>query len=476
MVWDSLKKPPRAALAAVLILVIALLDWRVEANIAFGFLYLAPMFLVGTALPPWAIVTTALICTVLADVFDPFAFTASVGLPQDILVFTALTGAGLYSREVSRSREQEKKHLTSLEREAGARRIAEEQLEFLIESSPAAILMMGSGHVVLRANSAAHRLFGAPGGELIGRNIRSYIPALGRVELSGGAQAYRTEMQCRGLREDGEAFLANVFFSTYDTALGPRLAALVLDSSDELRAREELGMEQLLAASRVLVSAVSHEVRNVCGAIAVIHENLVRGGRLNGNKDFEALGSMVETLNKIASLELKQSAQELQLNGVDLVETLGDLRIVLDPYCNEAGVSVRWDIPAELPRVWADRHRLLQVLLNLTKNSKRALEEAEVKELSISACSHGDTVWIRVADTGPGISSAETLFQPFQQGAEASGLGLYLSRALMRSLRGDLRHDPEAPGCCFIIELSVADSPETASKRTKTNGYETSAG
>jgi two-component system sensor kinase FixL len=477
MVVAYLQRAPRALLAGALILIIAVVDWYVQANIAFGFLYLLPMLLMGTVLPLWGVVSSALICTVLADVFDPFAFTLSIGLPQDVLVFTSLTGTGLYSYEITRNRRQERMHLRTVEREAAARRIIEEQLEFLIENSPAAILIMDSAHVILRANPAAYRLFGASPEQLVGKSIRRYIPALGRVDLSGGSlQNFRTEMQCRGEREEGDLFLANVFFSTYTTGLGPRLAALVLDASDELRAREEQGMEQLLAVSRILVGAVSHEVRNVCGAIAVIHENLVRGGRLNGNKDFEALGSMVETLNKIASLELKQSTQELQLSGIDLVETLGDLRIVLDPYCQEAGVSVNWEIPAELPRVWADRHRLLQVLLNLTKNSKRALEGADVKKLSISACSKGDRVCIRVADTGPGIRSTETLFQPFQQGAEATGLGLYLSRALMRSLRGDLRHDPAAPGCCFLIELALADSVQKTSQWTNQNADEASAG
>ena len=78
---------------------------------------------------------------------------------------------------------------------------------------------------------------------------------------------------------------------------------------------------------RILVGEVSHEVRNVCGAIAVIHENLVRGRLPNRSKDFEALGSMVETLNKTASLKLKQIAPELQPNRYDLVETPGDVRI-----------------------------------------------------------------------------------------------------------------------------------------------------
>jgi PAS domain S-box-containing protein len=470
MFFGYLQKVPRAVLAGVLIVAIAVVDWYIQANIAFGFLYLLPILLVGTVLPLWQILLTALLCTVLADVFDPFVFSLSVGLPQDILVFTSLAGAGLYSYEITRNRRQEQKHLVTVEREAGARRIAEEQLEFLIESSPAAILIMDADHSILRANPAAHRLFAAPAGKLAGNTIRRYIPALGRVDLSKeNFRNFRTEMQCRGGREQGEVFLANVFFSTYDTVLGPRLAALVLDASDELLAREELGMEQLLSASRILVGAVSHEVRNVCGAIAVLHENLIRSGRLNENKDFEALGSMVETLNKIASLELKQSTGEPHLVGIDLVETLGDLRIVLDPYCEEAGISVDWNIPPELPLVWADRHRLLQVLLNLTKNSKRALESAEVKRIEIAAAAEGGRVLLRVTDSGPGITSVERLFQPFQQGAAATGLGLYLSRALMRSLQGDLRHDPTAPGCSFVIEFAIAGAPEMKTVRTEQN-------
>ena len=192
-------------------------------------------------------------------------------------------------------------------------------------------------------------------------------------------------MQCRGVRDNGEVFLANVFFSTYNTAAGPRLAAMVVDASEDLRDREESSLEQLLAGSRILVGAVSHEVRNVCGAIAIMHENLIRSGAVSGNQDFEALGSLVETLNRIASMELTQSSAGPQAGMIDLCEALDDLRIVLEPCCHEADISLHWDIPAGLPPVWADRHRLLQVLLNLTKNSERALRDADVKRIDISA-------------------------------------------------------------------------------------------
>jgi two-component system sensor kinase FixL len=439
--------------AALLITAIALLDWRIDLDISFGFLYLFPILLVGTVLSRWQIVALAVVCTTLSDLFDPFRFTFSVALPQDILVFSALAGTGLFAYELTRSRRR-------IQEEAAARREAERQLEFIIESSPAAILTAANDCKVIRANSAAQRLFGVPPGALPGKDIRRYIPALGRVPFTGEThQTFRTEMQCRGEREDGDVFLANVFFSTYTTASGPRLAALIVDVSEDLREREEASLEQLMSGSRILVGAVSHEVRNVCGAIAVIYENLVRRGGLTGNQDFEAMGALVETLSRIASLDLKQTSGEHPAEAADLAEMLGDLRIVLEPYCKDSDIVLHWKIAPGLPLVWADRHRLLQVLLNLAKNSERALRNSSVKTIDIEVSAGPSAVSIRFTDSGPGVESPAKLFQPFQKGAESTGLGLYLSRALLRSFRGELRYDAAAQGCSFVIDLAVAGGP-----------------
>jgi two-component system sensor kinase FixL len=130
--------------------------------------------------------------------------------------------------------------------------------------------------------------------------------------------------------------------------------------------------------------------------------------------------------------------------------------------CQEASIAVHWYIPDDLPPVWADRHTLLQALLNLTKNSQRALEDAEVKKIDIVVAVQGPQASIRITDSGPGIHSTEKLFQPFQKGAESTGLGLFLSRAFVRSFHGDLRHDPSVPGCSFVIDLTVAGPAETS--------------
>ena len=461
MIRRILHSRPRTVVVCglALIAIIALIDWRIEVNVTLGFLYLFPLVLLGTKLNWPSVAALALGCTLLSDRLDPFSGEAEMA--RDFVIFLTLATTGLLSLSVTRGYRREMESLARLQKEGVARRAAEEQLEFLVESSPAAVLTMTADGEILLANPAAHRLLGVTGNLLPGRRITRYVPALGSIPSIGDtARIFRTEMQTRGQRENGEIFLADVFFSTYSTPAGPRLAALVIDGSEHFREREEASLQQLLVGSRILVAAVSHEVRNVCGAIGMVHENLARNGTLTGDQDFEALGSLVETLSKIASLELKQSVGTRETSSIDLREVLTDLRIVLEPYCEESDIELRWTIPDELPPVQADRHSLLQVLLNVTKNSQRALELVARKAIDISVLSGPAGVSIRIADSGPGISPGQKLFQPLQRGADATGLGLYLSRAFMRSFRGDLRHDPNHPGCCFVLELVALTGQE----------------
>lgn len=461
--------------ATLLIAVIALADWRADKDVPLGFLYLFPMLMVGSVLRRWQIAIVAALCTLLAELFDSFEWRPSAGVPRDILIFSAFLGMGLFVYEVVRSRQAALRHLKQIEAESEARRAAEEQLKVLVESSPVAIFTADAYGCVLQANDAAHRLFGLAPGALPGRSIRQYLPLLINVPLpeTDGA-SFRTVMQCRGQRQDGEAFLADIWFSTYRTSVGSRLAAMVVDTSEDLRNREEYSLHQLLAASRILVGAVSHEVRNVCGAIAVVHENLARNSSLAHNKDFEALGTLIETLEKIAALELRQTPYPAA--RVDLAAFLEELRIVIEPALRDDGIDVVWDIEPDLAPVWADRQSLMQVFLNLTKNSQRAMLDRPSRELKISARAESHRIAIRVQDTGSGVLAPEHLFRPFQPGAQATGLGVYLSRALLRSFRGDLRYEPDArrSGATFVVELSSA--PTATLKESHVPGSSDSVG
>jgi C4-dicarboxylate-specific signal transduction histidine kinase len=64
-----------------------------------------------------------------------------------------------------------------------------------------------------------------------------------------------------------------------------------------------------------------------------------------------------------------------------------------------------------------------------------------------------ETVVVRFEDTGTGIANPENLFRPFQRDAQATGLGLYVSLALVKSFGGDLVYEPRERGCCFVVAL-----------------------
>jgi two-component system sensor kinase FixL len=443
------------ARAVILIAVIAVVDWRVETNVSLGFLYLFPMLMVGVSLSRWQIGIAAALCTFLVEAFDPFPFTPSESIPRNILVFAAFFGAGLFVFESNKNRALTQRHVADLENEMELRRDAEEQLRVLVESSPAAIFTLNAQGTVLMANESAHHLLDVDPGTLPGARIGNYLPALASVPpFSSGTQLFRTEMECPGRRSNGEVFLANIWFSTYRTRSGPRLAAVVVDVSEDLRNREESSLEQFMAGSRIVVASVCHEIRNLCGAIGVVNANLGRNAALAASEDYRALATLVSGLERIASLELRQTATEAA-DGIDVLALLDELHIVIEPPLRDAGIELRWNLPSTLPLVWADRHTLLQVFLNLTKNSARAMESSDTRILTIAASAEAGRVMVRVEDTGSGVAAPERLFQPFQPGAESTGLGLYVSRALVRGFRGDLMHVPRAAGCCFTISLTV---------------------
>jgi two-component system sensor kinase FixL len=445
-----------------MIAAIAFADWAIRLNISLGVLYLVPMMFAATVLDPPAIFALAGVCAILRLLFD---YSPS-SLEESVLRFSfaafAYCCAGLFMTALIRNRRLIATHLSAMQKEQSIRKEAEEQLRVLVQSSPAGIVTLDQTGRVLAANSAANALF-AMGGQtaLVGRPVRDYLPVLAdALQLDTGAEPFHTAAQCQGRREDGEIFLANTWFSTYRTDEGIRLAAIVVDSSDEMREREEEGLRQLSAHSRITAAAVSHEVRNLCGAISLVYSNLADRHGFQEDHGFQGLGSLVKGLETITSLDLHARALET-IREIPLLDVLNNLRIIVEPGWKDMGGGIVWNLPARLPMIVADPNGLLQAFLNLAHNSHRAVEGSLVRELTISAVEERQRATVRFRDTGPGVPATQPLFQPFQQGAEQTGMGLYISRAILRSYGGDLRHEPGGQGACFAVDLQVVP-PEDA--------------
>jgi PAS domain S-box-containing protein len=442
--------------AGAAVLLVAATDWRVGLDLSLGVLYIFPVILAATVLSRRQIVAFAMLCALLRLAFNPLhsPLAAVLGFSLAALAYTA---AGFFISELVRNRQLAISHIDQIRRHQSLRREAEEQLRLLAESSPAAIMTVDSDGRVLAANRAAHDLLAFQGEhELIGQPIGSYLPVLAdALRFAPDCDEFRTAAQCWGRRRSGDVFIAHTWFSTYPSAAGRRLAAIAVDSSEEVRDREEQNLRQLLHSNRILAGAVSHDIRNFCAAIGVVHSNLRRVKALDQNADFCALGDLVQGLGKIASVDLQASIKEA-LSGIDLRGVLEQLRIVIEPSWREIGGEVVCQVPETVPAVLADPTGLLQVLLNLAHNSRRAAQHRPRPKVRIETAVQVSRVLLRVTDNGTGVAEPGSLFQPFQPGASSAGIGLYVSRAILRSYGGDLRYQPRDHGACFVIELETA--------------------
>ena len=430
---------------------VALIAWgdSIAPDISIGFLYLFPILLTAAAMNGAQIVAVAAVCSALLEAFDPAKWgLGAIGRLTTAGAGFALAGflvAGLHQRG-----RLLRKHLGALQAEVRRRKDAESQVEALIESSPLAMLTLNSSGRVILANESARRLLEFGPENFEGADIKPYLPILPRM-LQGPQSCgnVRTNVEAKARRRSGEVFLAHIWVSTYRTSGGRGLAAVIWDASENLRDRERAGLNSMLATSRVLIGAMSHEIRNLASAAAAAHSGLalqVRDGQ------YEALGSLIRALESIATSGLHMAAQR-EPAVTDLGTVLDEARIVIEPLLTEADFQVIWHVQDNLPLVQADQHSLLQVFINLARNIVLHAAVFKRREVTISAGTENDLVVVRFHDSGPGIAQPDALFKPFQPGAQSCGLGLFISRAIVRSHGGNLRLEPTEEGACFAVDL-----------------------
>lgn len=458
-IYSRRNRIPFIIAAALLIVLIATIDWLTKPYISIGFLYLFPIMLIAGFLPRWQTTAVALLCAVLQEVFSNLP--SNEAITRLVMASAGFVGTGLFVSEIIRSRQIALEHMEEIGTQSKLRQEAEEQLRVLVESSPAAIVTIDASGQILLANEAAKNLFAPGDTSIAGQSIAEFLPALQSAVQTQASRQFHTELRCRGKRRNGEAFLAAVWFSTYRTSPGPRLAAIIVDLSEDLRDHEDLSLDYLLKNTKILMGAVAHEIRNICGAVFAVYKNLSRLSSLKDNEDFRALGTLIGSLEKLSEMELLPS-RDHSSSSVELTSLLDELRVLIEPSYRQAGAGITWRLQDDLPLVTGDRYGLQQVFLNLARNSQHAMESTEKKQLTISSDLESNSVVIRFADTGTGISSPYELFKPFQRGANANGLGLYVSRAILRSSGGDLQFEPRKEGCCFAVSLTRARFKEDA--------------
>lgn len=329
----------------------------------------------------------------------------------------------------------------------------EKYYQLILESITTGIVVIDARGHVLQTNREAIRL--------LGLEPFTHITQLARLDEQFPALLNDIEAgESRQLICNNEH--SSVTLSVQASSIvrrGERLKILALtDIENELSDRE---IESWIRLIRVL----THEIMNSINPITSISDSLVervehsspaqiRQGLETISQTAKGLLSFVESYRKFTRLP----APEPTLFYVkEFMESLRSLALATVPQ-GARPVEIRVSVEPEDMILYADRGQVTQVAINLLKNSIEATLETDHPRIDFTATLDGrEQVILTVANNGPSIPPevADHIFIPFfTTKSGGSGVGLSLSRQIMRMHGGSLKYRPGSDGTGAVFTMT----------------------
>lgn len=342
-------------------------------------------------------------------------------------------------------------------------------LDALIHAAPDGILTTDVHGNIMQANATLERLFGYGPVEVLGQNIRLFIPTVAQCLNDRYVESHAKSVnrgivnrEAVALRKDGSTLQVEVSISNFRIGETMHYLAIIRDVSERLlqRARSEF------------MAMVSHELRAPLHAVVGMAEVLMEDQDVSlPPRQRGYLSAILDGARHLTGLVndiLDLSRLELGMLKLDLAP------VSVQRLCNLCTAMVTEAAQRKRVRLQslhrktdllmqADARRICQILLNLLDNAIKFTPSNGTVSLRVRKTP--SAVEFRVQDTGIGIAKkgSERLFLPFSQVDSSkqrkypgTGIGLYLSRRLASLHGGDLIfRRPNRGGSVFILTLPI---------------------
>jgi PAS domain S-box-containing protein len=436
------------------------------------------------------------LAAVLSSLVRDYLFEPDTGIESRLLFDLVFLVFALLMTRVARVRNQLELRVAertaeltrsneSLKREIAERNQAEYLTGQVFESSPDAVLIIGTDYKYKRVNPVHARNWGRPAESIVGMPVANLV----------GADFF--EHRIRPFLDRCFAGETVRFEDWFDNALGHRfvgvsysplrsgsqqvVAALVIgrDLTEYTLASEALRLAQadLAHASRMttmgeLTASLAHEVNQPITAVVNGASTCVRW-LTRDDPDLgearEAASGVIrnakraaDIINRIRSISKKDPSKRQMANVNELIR---EMIALLQSEIRRHSISILTDLEANLPRVMVDSVQVQQVMMNLIMNSIDAMKDNDrTRELAIrSRCAEDRKLVISVSDNGMGLPQhqIDQIFDAFfTTKPHGIGMGLRISRSIVESHGGRLWATNNSPrGASFYFTLPIPVEP-----------------
>jgi two-component system NtrC family sensor kinase len=222
-----------------------------------------------------------------------------------------------------------------------------------------------------------------------------------------------------------------------------------------------------LAAVGQTIATLSHHIKNILqgirGGSYLVDMGLENDDLAVIRKGWDIVN---RNQNKISSLvmDMLSFSKEREPDPVpsDLVALVADIVETVQQRAAEIGAAIEWSPPSDIPQLLFDPEALSRAILNVVTNALDAVEDRSGATVSIriECDTTSQRVRVTVCDNGEGMTP-ETIAEIFNlfvstKGARGTGLGLTVSRKIMREHGGDIRVTSRpGEGSTFVLEFPL---------------------
>jgi PAS domain S-box-containing protein len=410
--------------------------------------------------------------------------------------------------------------MTERRRAATALLASEERFRAVVENLTEGLLLHDASGRILYANPSMAELVGCTSAELDAISAGQLLNPPQGAALAFERQQYETELK----RRDGSAVSVAIKTSPLTKANGDTIAtvAVVTDLSARKAAAAEIAQSQarLIEVSRLagmaeVATGVLHNVGNVLNSVnvsATVVGDRLRQSRISGlqravrlleqhagnlgkfftedpkgkllpdylgklywqldNERNELVGELAGLTKNLGHIKEIVAMQQTYAKVDGLTEAVSPAVLLEDALrLNEESlvrnsVTVDRDYDATAPTVTVDKHKVLEILVNLITNARHAVCDAARPDRKIRvrvAQTCNRRVSVEVQDNGVGIPQ-ENLVRIFQHGfttkKNGHGFGLHSGALAARQMGGSLTVNSEGPGqgATFKLELPIGET------------------